>query len=296
VSDSDAAAPRPLTASQLRKLFDRYGFRPRRSLGQTFLTDLNIVRKILQIAEVGPDDAVLEIGPGAGTVTRALAAAAQRVVAIEVDPTLVAILHETVGEGAEVIHQDVLAVDWPALLPRPGTGRWKVVANLPYAITGPAILKLLDAKEWIERLVIMVQVEVAERLVAAPGSRAHGLLSVLVQAACEAKLAWRVPRTCFRPVPGVDSGLVLLTVRRPALVAADLEPVFRRVVKGAFSARRKVLANSFAQASDLRLGKEEAAALLTACDIAPGCRAEELSVEQFLCLARRYAARTGGTS
>jgi 16S rRNA (adenine1518-N6/adenine1519-N6)-dimethyltransferase len=294
VSDS-APAPRPLTASQLRKLFDRYGFRPRRSLGQTFLTDPNIVRKILEIAEIGPDDAVLEIGPGAGTVTRALAEVAARVVAIEVDPTLVEILHETVGSGAEVIHQDVLTVDWSHLLPLPGTGRWVVVANLPYAITGPAILKLLDAKQWIERLVIMVQLEVAERLVAAPGSRTHGLLSVLAQAACEAKLAWRVPRTCFRPIPGVDSGIVLLTVRRPPLVAPDFEPVFRRVVKGAFSARRKVLANSLAQAPDLGLEKEEAAVLLAGCDIAPRARAEELSVEQFLCLAQRYAARTGAT-
>ncbi len=177
----------PTSSVQLRALFREFDFRPRRSLGQTFLTDANVVRKIISTADLRPEDPVLEIGPGAGAMTGALVESARRVLAIEIDPTLAAILKETASSRLHIVQKDVLQVDWPALLQTEAAGSWKVVANLPYAITGPALLKLLEAKEWLAHLTIMVQLEVAERLVAPPGSRTRGILGVLVEAACDAR-------------------------------------------------------------------------------------------------------------
>lgn len=284
-------APDPTAPTVLRQLFREYGFRPRKSLGQTFLTDANIVAKIVGFAQLTRDDSVVEIGPGAGAVTRALALSARRVLAVEIDRTLVEILRETVGESVEVINDDVLAVHWGELLT--GEGRWKVVANLPYAITGPAILQLLAARKWVDRLVIMVQEEVADRLVAPPGGRQRGLLSVLVQAACETKLVWRVARTCFWPPPQVDSALLTLDVRRDPLVPEGLEPAFSRVVHAGFGARRKTLHNALAQSPDLGITKDDARSLLLASEIDPGRRAETLTVPEFLRLAQAFAARGG---
>jgi 16S rRNA (adenine1518-N6/adenine1519-N6)-dimethyltransferase len=291
VRELPGGRPDPTSRSQLRALFRAHDFRPRRSRGQTFLTDANMVRKIVAAAGIGKEDQVLEIGPGAGAMTRALVGAAKRVVAIEVDHTLVTILGETVGELGEVVEGDVLEVDWASLLQGEGAGGWKVVANLPYAITGPALLKLLDARDWIERLTIMVQLEVAERLVAGPGSKTRGLLSVLTQAICDAKMLFRVSPTCFWPAPRVDSAVVLLTVRRPPLIPPALFPSFRRMVHGAFGTRRKTLANALSHATNLGMSKQAAQELATECGLAPERRAESLSVEEFLCLAQRYEAR-----
>jgi 16S rRNA (adenine1518-N6/adenine1519-N6)-dimethyltransferase len=286
LTSSPPAAPDPTSPTALRQLFRERNFRPRRSLGQTFLTDANIVAKIIEFAQLTGKQPVLEIGPGAGAVTRSLAASARRVLAIEIDPTLVEILRETVGEKVEVITADVLAVDWQRLLG--GEGRWRVVANLPYAITGPSIVQLLAARKWIDRLVIMVQQEVAERLTAAPGGRQRGLLSVLVQATCEAKLVWRVARTCFWPQPQVDSALLTLDVRRPPLVSDDLEPFFFRVVRAGFGTRRKTLLNALAYG--LGSTKDEARSLLSGGEIDPERRAETLSEMEFLRLAGALAA------
>lgn len=286
-----SGAPDPTSPTVLRQLFRDHGFRPRRSLGQTFLTDSNIVSKIVSAAELTGLEPVLEIGPGAGAVTRSLVAVASRVFAIEIDPTLIAILRETVGERLDVMHADVLSVSWDQVLS--GEGRWRVVANLPYAITGPAILQLLAARKYVDRLVIMVQLEVAERLTAPPGGRQRGLLSVLVQAACEARPVWRVPRTCFWPQPQVDSEIIALNMRRPPLVPESLETMFRRVVHAGFATRRKTLLNALAHSSDLRLSKDDARAILTSCAIDPGRRAETLDEVEFLRLAESIQQRSG---
>lgn len=293
MTDREGGGGSVTSRARLRALLSAHGIRPRRSLGQTFLTDANIVRKIVATAEIGPDDPVLEIGPGAGAMTEVLARAARRVLAIEVDPALTALLRARRLENVEIVEGDVLEADWSGLLGGEGTGEWQVVANLPYAITGPAIVKLLDTQDWIARLTIMVQAEVAERLVASPGSRTRGLLSVLVQAAGEARLAFRVARTCFWPVPAVDSAVVSVAVRRPPLVPSELTSAFGAVVRGAFGARRKMIANALAQSPLLRLDKAEAEALLERCGIAPTRRAESVSVEEFLGLARAYRVERG---
>ncbi len=203
-------------------------------------------------------------------MTGSLVESARRVLAIEIDPTLAAILKETASSRLHIVQKDVLQVDWPALLQTEAAGSWKVVANLPYAITGPAILKLLEAKEWLAHLTIMVQLEVAERLVAPPGSKTRGLLSVLVEAVCDARLAFRVPRTCFWPAPQVDSAVVTMRVHRPPLMPPELEPLFRRVVRGAFGTRRKTVANALAQSGEVSLDKAEAQTALEEAGLDPG--------------------------
>ncbi len=284
-------SPDPTSPTQLRELFDNHNFRPRRALGQTFLVDANILRNIIAAAALTGDEPVLEIGAGAGAVTRELARAAPRVVAVEIDLTLIAILGETVGDAAEVVQADVLALDWQHLLGRAQRGRWVLVANLPYAITGPTLLRLLEAREWVARMVVMVQREVAERLVAPPGTRTRGLLSVLLQAFFDMKLIARVPRTCFWPQPRVDSAVLTLYARRPPPVSSSLEPTFRQVVRAAFSTRRKILPNALANASDLGLSREAARALLCQCGIEERRRAETLTEEEFLHLAQAIACQ-----
>jgi 16S rRNA (adenine1518-N6/adenine1519-N6)-dimethyltransferase len=289
------AAINPTSPAQLRALFTRLGFRPRRSLGQTFLVDDNIVHKIVAAAQLGSHPPVVEIGAGAGAVTRALSEVASTVLAVEIDPTLAALLRDTLGHTVEVVEADLLALDWSDIFPRAQAGRWRLVANLPYAITGPAILKLLEATHWVDRFVIMVQAEVAERLIAPPGGRSRGLLSVLVQAACTTALSWRVSRTCFWPRPQVDSVLLTLDVRRPPLVAPALEGALHQLARAAFSVRRKTLLNALAHASDLELAKTSAADLLSEARIEPDRRAETLSVEDFVRLAQAFLRRRGET-
>lgn len=285
----------PVSPTGLQLLFHRHGFRPRRHLGQTFLIDRNIVHKIVGAAELRGEEPVLEVGAGAGAVTRVLTKRGRRVVAVEIDSVLVGILREMLGEEAEVVEADLLELEWVDLLGADKDGQWHVVANLPYAITGPAILKLLDGAGWFRRMVLLVQQEVADRLLAAPGSRSRGLLTVLVEAAAAATLIGKVTRTCFLPQPRVDSAILALDVRRSRALPPGLEDMFRRVVKAAFSMRRKTLVNSLSRARGLRLSKEEAAEVLSQCGIDPRRRAETLSVQEFVLLAKAVQAGREGT-
>ncbi len=293
--EDGSATPDPLVPAQLRSLFRKHGFRPRRRLGQTFLVDRNIAHKIVRAAGLTGEEHVIEVGAGAGAVTGVLTRSARRVVAVEVDPALVAMLRETVGSAAEIVHADLLTLKWVGILGAERCGSWHVVANLPYAITGPAILKLLEGADWFADMVIMVQEEVAERLLAEPGSRDRSLLTVLVEAAAEVSSFGRVSRTCFFPRPRVDSVILRLSLRRPGLVPAQLADGFGAVVRAAFSSRRKTLANALSQASGSKLPKEEAAVLLSDCGIDPSRRAETVSGQEFLRLARAlHAKRTDG--
>jgi 16S rRNA (adenine1518-N6/adenine1519-N6)-dimethyltransferase len=296
VSKDPAATPDSLSPTELRQLFQRYGFRPRRALGQTFLIDANTVRRIVASAELTGDEPVLEVGAGAGAVTRGLMTAARRVIAVEIDPTLVAILRETVGERVQVVQADLLEVDWAGLFGPEDKGRWRVVANLPYAITGPALFRLSETREWAERLVIMVQAEVARRLAAPPASRARGILSVLLQVLFDVNVAAGVPRTCFWPRPRVDSTILTLNVRRPSLLPRALEPAFRRVIRGAFGTRRKTLANALAGSPEVAVSKADALAILSHCGVDHSRRAESLTEQEFLRLAEAIARHQGKLS
>jgi 16S rRNA (adenine1518-N6/adenine1519-N6)-dimethyltransferase len=255
--------------------------------------DGNIARKVVRAAQLTGVEPALEIGPGAGAVTRLLAEQARRVVAIELDPVMVALLGETVGREVEVIQADFLSVELDGLLASEAQGRWRCVANLPYAITGPAVMRLLEAAAWFDRMVIMVQQEVAQRLLAPAGDRTRGLLTVLAEALCKVSAVGNVSRRCFFPQPNVDSTILALQVRRPPLVAPGLMPVFARIVKAAFSTRRKTLANALSGPSGLGLGKQDATRLLSQSSIEPGRRAESLSADEFVALTNRFVDMTG---
>jgi len=292
VSDEAPSALDPVRPTDLRRLLSRHGVRPRRSLGQTFLTDRNLVQRIVAATALTDRERVIEIGAGAGAVTRELANHAKRLIAVEIDPKLIAVLHETVDPSVEVVHADVLTIDWEDLLGPPDTDQWRLVANIPYAITGPAIIHFLEAAHRFELQVIMVQQEVADRLLARPGERARGILTALIEGFYEIAPVARVPRTCFRPRPRVDSTILRLTALRPPLVPAELKDHYRLAVQAAYSARRKTLANALPHDSRMSMSKEEAVALLSQSDIEPGRRAETLTAAEFLALAKALAARS----
>jgi 16S rRNA (adenine1518-N6/adenine1519-N6)-dimethyltransferase len=191
------------------------------------------------------------------------------------------------------VRGDVLGVTWEALLGGAERGAWICVANLPYAITGPAIIRLLDAHEWFAQLVVMVQQEVAERLLAPAGDRTRGIPTVLAEATCDLRVVGQVPRTCFWPRPRVDSTVLALAVRRPQPVPERMRPTFLRVVKAAFGTRRKTLTNALAHSPDLSLSKEEARAVLSDAGIDGGLRAEGLDVDAFRRLTEAVAGREG---
>ena len=260
--------------SEVRSLLERHGIRPVRTLGQHFLVDPNITRKIVSLAGVGPGDAVIEVGPGTGTLTLALADAGARVVAYEIDRALQPLLEEVLAAtDAELRMADITTVDLGAELD-PGTP-WTMVANLPYNV-GTSVL--LDALRWvpqITRFVVMVQTEVADRIVARPGSKTYGLPSVVTALHGRARLEFRVPPQVFLPPPNVGSAVVSI-VRSPA--SEDAESAVELAAAG-FGQRRKMLRSSLAGVLQTPV------ATLEAAGISPTSRAEELDAADWLRLA-----------
>jgi 16S rRNA (adenine1518-N6/adenine1519-N6)-dimethyltransferase len=259
-----------LTRAQVTDLLARAGRSPSRSLGQNFVVDPNTVRRIARLAEVGPGDRVVEIGAGLGSLTLALAETGASVTAIEIDRHLVPLLRETVEPaGATVIEADAMRLDWPALL---GEGPWTLVANLPYNVATPLVADLLDGVPAIERMLVMVQREVGERLAAGVGVDAYGAVSVKVAYWATASVAGLVPPSVFLPRPNVDSALVRIDRReRPATDVAP-ERLFP-LVRAGFGQRRKMLRRSLAG-----LVASEAFEL---AGVRPEARAEELDVEAW---------------
>lgn len=290
---SPAVAGETLTApSRVRDLLARHGLRPDKRLGQHFLVDANILGKILEAAEISASDRVLEIGPGLGTMTRALAERAARVVAVEVDRRLAPVLAETLAgrENVAVVTGDALRVDLEALCPG-GPGSWKVVANLPYYITAPLVARLLEHGAGagrppgrFSRLVVMVQEEVARRFAARPGTKEYGAFSLLVRYHAEVDPVVRVSPTCFFPPPEVSSAVVRLRTRPAPPVEADPGVLFA-VIRAAFAQRRKSLRNALAGGAAAPFPEAEAA--LEAAGIDGARRGETLTLEEFARLARR---------
>ncbi|MFN3286522.1 MAG: 16S rRNA (adenine(1518)-N(6)/adenine(1519)-N(6))-dimethyltransferase RsmA, partial [bacterium] len=233
-----------MAPSELLRLLKTRGIRLRRSLGQHFLASCRHLDRIVQLADLGPQDAVLEVGAGTGLLTARLAERAGAVVAVEVDPRLAEVLEELVGERPHVrlLRADALQLDLAAVFPP--SMRRKVVANLPYGIASPLLVRLLEEVPDLERLVVTVQDEVARRLVARPGTSDYGLLTVLVRFHAHAELAFRIPPAAFVPPPRVTSAVVVLTPRpRPRDVDYEL---FRILVRAAFGQRRKQLRRAWA--------------------------------------------------
>ena len=280
-----------LSPRQVRALLDEHGLSPSRALGQNFVADPNTVRRIARLAEVGPGDRVVEIGPGLGSLTLALAETGAHVTAVEMDRHLLAPLRSVVEpHGVRVVHGDAMRLDWDDLLAGAGDAavggdagagegdrRWVLVANLPYNIATPLVLDLLAKVPAIERMLVMVQREVAERLAARPGSKAYGIPSVKVAYRADAEVVGRVPPTVFIPPPRVESALVRLRRLPAPRVDAHPDRLFRLVEAG-FGQRRKMLRRSLAGLVDTD-GFAHAA-------VRPEARAEELDLDAWARLAR----------
>ena len=272
-------APSLLGARRLREVLDRHGARPRKAWGQHFVVDPNTIRKLVSLAELSPSDTVVEVGAGAGSLTLGLAAEAGRVIALEIDPLLIPVLEEVAGDvpNVRVQRADALETDLGAL------GAHAMVGNLPYNIASVLVLKTLEEAPGIERLTVMTQKEVGERLAATPGTKTYGATSVMVACAADASIVSRVARNAFYPLPRVDSVVVSIRRRRVPGDAALLRPV----VRAAFGQRRKSLRNVLsALAGDA--GAAEAA--LRDAGVEPRARAEELTVQDFLALARALSS------
>lgn len=263
--------------------------------GQNFIDDPALLERIATVCDWQPGDRALEIGPGAGTLARAIAREAEEVLAVEIDRRLTPLLEETLADCANVhlVFTDALKADLDALMRDTlgWDGRYKLIANLPYYITTPLIMHVLEDSEKVSELVIMVQKEVGERLCAAPGSKAYGAVTVMVQYAATVARAFDVGRHAFVPAPEVDSTILHLIPYEKRPIQAQSDAVLRRVVKAAFSQRRKTLRNSL---SSLGCDKALIKQALEAASIEDSRRAETLSVAEFVALADAFCE--GGLS
>jgi len=280
----------------VRSIMRRHNIACRKSLGQNFLVDLNIIKKILDSAELTPADLVLEIGPGLGALTAQAAQNAGKVLAVEVDRGLLPVLAETLaGAGdVEVIEGDALKTNFDLLVEEKtgglfgqGAQKYKLIANLPYYITSPLLMHLLMNRFNFSMAIIMVQLEVAERLAALPGAKQYGSLSVAVQYFTESKILFKVPRTVFFPAPDVDSAVVRLTKRAFPAVPVRSEETFFKVVRAAFGQRRKTLLNSL-DGSGLGPDKASWLNILERCGVDASRRGETLTLAEFASLTEGY--------
>ena len=263
-----------------RHILSAFHLRASKRLGQNFLVDAGVVRAIVDAADLSPADTVLEIGPGIGTLTQGLAESGARIVAVELDKKLPAVLAETLKgyDNVTVVPGDILKLDILRILNLGAGERFKVVANLPYYITTPILMALLEQHLPIERMVTMVQKEVAVRMTARPGSKDYGALSVAVQYHTDARIVMDVPPRAFMPAPEVTSAVIACRVRETPAVRPSDEKLFFRLVRAAFGQRRKTLLNALTGAG---LTKELCRAGLAAAGIAESLRGEQLSLADF---------------
>lgn len=272
--------------SYVKEVLSSHGFKFSKSLGQNFLIDGNIVRKIVSESNITKDDYVLEIGPGMGTLTEELGLRAKKVVAVELDDSLLPILDQTLAayDNIEIVHGDILKIDLPKLIEEKlNGGPVKVVANLPYYVTTPIIAKLIEEGLNLESVTVMVQKEVADRMASKPGSKVYGSLSVFVNFYSDPKVIVKVPKTVFMPQPKIDSSVIKLTLKKE-LPDIDREKFFK-VVKAAFSKRRKTIINCLSSYG-FDIDKETIRKALESLDINPEERAENLSVEEFMNISK----------
>lgn len=277
---------KPIIASPqvTQHILNRFKLRADKKLGQNFLIDENVVRQIVEVAELSEADTVLEVGPGIGTLTQGLAESKAKVVAVELDTRLLPVLATTLEgyDNVRVVHGDILKVN---IMEEVGAPEFKVCANLPYYITTPIIFALLEKRLPMERLVAMVQKEVAERMAAQPGGKDYGALSVAIQYYTEPEIAFIVPPTSFIPAPAVDSAVIVCKRREKPPVEVCDEALFFRVVKAAFSLRRKMLSNSL---KNMGIKGEQVAKWLELAGVDGKRRAETLSLEDFANLTNSF--------
>ncbi len=266
------------------EILQKYKFVFQKKFGQNFLIDEHVLEKIISAAGIGPDDFVVEIGPGIGTMTQYLAHAARGVAAVEIDKALIPILQDTLSayDNVTVINEDVLKVDLKELAEKMNGGRpVKVVANLPYYITTPIIMGLFESHVPVESITVMVQKEVAERMQAGPGTKDYGALSLAVQYYAEPYIVANVPPNCFMPRPNVGSAVIRLQVHENPDVKVQDESLMFRIIRASFNQRRKTLQNSISHDPQLGISKEVVARILEELRLSATIRGEALSLQQF---------------
>lgn len=270
----------------IKDILNRHGFTFSKGLGQNFLINPSVCPRMAEMGNAQPGWGVIEIGTGFGVLTVELAQRADKVVCIEIDSRLLPILDETLADfdNIKIINEDVLKVDLQKLIAEEFPGmNVAICANLPYYITSPIIMTILEAKLPIASLTVMVQKEAAQRICAAPGSREVGAVSIAVQYYAQPKVLFPVSRGSFMPAPDVDSAVIRLDVRKEPPVAVEKEENFFKVVKGAFSQRRKTLSNTLSSA--FSMSKADVTLWLERAGVAANLRAEQLSMEQFAAIA-----------
>ena len=280
-------AERISTPSKTKQIIEENSFSFKKNFGQNFLIDSNILDHISECAGITKEDCVLEIGPGIGSLTQVLAENAREVVAVEIDKTLIPILKQTLNgyDNVEILNQDILKTDIDAIIAHKNGGKpIKVVANLPYYITTPIIMDLLEKERHIDTITVMVQKEVAERMQAGPKDKEYGALSIAVQYYCDANLDMIVQPSCFMPRPKVASAVITLKVLPERKVITKDEELFFHLVKCAFGQRRKTLLNSLNNQGNLNLSKEELTAIITSLGWDERIRGEALEIQEFALL------------
>lgn len=269
------------------EVLQKYQFRFQKKFGQNFLIDTHVLDKIVESAGITKDDCVLEIGPGIGTMTQYLAESARKVIAVEIDSNLIPILEDTLSvyDNVQVLNEDILKVDIEALAKEQNEGRpMKVVANLPYYITTPIIMGLLEGEAKVDSITIMVQKEVADRMQMTPGSKEYGALSLAVQYYAKPEIVANVPPNCFMPRPNVGSAVIRLSLyEKPPVEVRDSKYMFQ-LIRASFNQRRKTLVNGL-QNGGLGLTKDEILAALSEMGLSEMVRGETLSLEQFALLS-----------
>ena len=261
-----------------------YGFFPKKRLGQHFLVDRNILNKVIRTAEVGKEDVVIEVGPGPGEMTLALARLVKRVIAVEIDPNLVEILKKRLADcpNVEVVKSDILKVDFKRLYKKEGHPI-KVVANLPYQISTPLLFRFIEAKEAFSTLTLMLQREVAERMAAPSGGKEYGPLSIFVQLFLDVSIRFFIKPSAFFPPPKIESAVVHMVWKEKPRIEEKDEEWFKKVVKACFGYRRKTLLNALKH-SELPLDESTGPKMENA-GIDPQRRPETLTIEEFIRLA-----------
>lgn len=284
------------TPSRTREILQTYGFQLKKSLGQNFLIDINIIRKIIQQSGIHKEAGVIEIGPGIGSLTEHLARSANKVLAFEIDQRLIPILNEELKTytNIEIINEDILKVDLHTTIQNHfnETEEIFVVANLPYYITTPIIMKILIEKLPIQSLTVMLQKEVAERMIAEPNHKSYGSLSIATQYFTKSKIIMEVPKTVFMPQPKVTSSVLKLDIRSNPPVQVKDEQLFFEVIQAAFKHRRKTILNNLGTHFQDKYSKVEMQTILEQLQIDVKRRAESLTIDEFALLAEQMYERS----
>lgn len=270
------------------EILQKYQFSFQKKYGQNFLIDTHVLDKIISSAEITKEDVVLEIGPGIGTMTQYLACAAKKVIAVEIDKSLIPILEDTLGEydNVRIINEDVLKLDLAKLAQEENEGRpIKVVANLPYYITTPIIMGLFEKHVPLESITVMIQKEVADRMQVGPGTKDYGALSLAVQYYAVPYIVANVPPNCFMPRPAVSSAVIKLTKRKEPAVLVEDEALMFRLIRASFNQRRKTLVNGLKNSRELDFSKEEIQNAVEMLGKGANVRGEMLTLEEFAALA-----------